>query len=272
MGICSATQAHTVNSSFIADLEIERLLPPHQLLRPIEESLISELARSIENLGLLQPIVVRKTGANGKYEVICGYHRVEACRRFGSRRISAVVCTLNDDEAFLARVSENLLKDVYVDPIQEANGYKILLMNGWTINAMAKRVGKSDSYICERLSIIKHLDPSVRRKLSASTGALTPSHAELLAKIRDLKKQIEVADFVERKRLSVRALETVLKGGPLPKRIELEPESGGTRVIRIPNEFTEAIGIHSEGYAHMYIEGKKLIIENIYRSKRSLHV
>ncbi|MGA2973499.1 MAG: ParB/RepB/Spo0J family partition protein [Candidatus Bathyarchaeia archaeon] len=256
----------------MTDLEIEQLTPPPWLLRPINEDLISELARSIENSGLLQPIVVRKTGAHEKYEVVCGNHRLMACKRLGLTRISAVVTELNDEEAFLARVSENLLKNVYVDPIQEANGYKVLLTKGWTINAIAKRVGKSDSYICQRLSIIDHLAKSLSRKLSASNGSLTPSHAELLAKIRDVKRQIEVAEFVERKHLSVRGLEALLNGGPPPRRIELEPESNKARVIRIPMEFLEAIGAHLERSVHIYVDGKKLIIENIYRSRRRLHV
>ena len=265
-------QTDTVNSSIVTNLDIERLIPPRQLLRPLNEDLISELARSIRNSGLLQPIVVRKTGAAGKYEIVCGNHRFEAYKRLGLSKISAIVAVLNDDEAFLARVSENLLKNAYVDPLQEANGYKMLLTNGWTINAIAKRVGKSDSYICQRLSIIEHLDQSVSRRLAVSNGSLTPSHAELLARIRDVKKQIEVAEFVEKKRLSVRALERLLNGGPPPRRIELEPESDQTCLIRIPKEFTEAMGIGSERYVHMYIDRKKLIIENTSRSKRSLHV
>ena len=261
-----------VTNSTMADLEIDRLTQSPWLLRPINESLISELARSIKNLGLLQPIVVRKTSAHGKYEIVCGTHRFEACRRLGLARIRAIVSELDDEEAFLARVSENLLKNAYVDPIQEANGYKMLLTKGWTINAIADRVGKSDSYICQRLSIIEHLDESVRRRLSTSKGSLTPSHAELLARIHNVNRQMEVAEFVERKRLSVHGLEALLNGGPLLRRIELEPESNKTRVIRIPEEFIEAIGIHSERYVHLYAAGKKLIIENIYRSKRSLHV
>jgi ParB family chromosome partitioning protein len=269
---CPVLQTNSVNSLIVTNLEIDRLIPAKQLLRPMSEDLISELARSIKNSGLLQPIVVRKTGASGEYEIVCGNHRYEAYKRLGLSKINAIVCVLNDDETFLARVSENLLKNTYIDPIHEANGYKMLLSNGWTINAIAKRVGKSDSYICQRLSIIEHLDQSVSRRLAAGNGSLTPSHAELLAGIRDVKKQIEVAEFVEKKRLSVRALEMLLKGGPPPRKIELELESDQTCLIRIPKEFTEAMGIGSERSVHMYIDRKKLIIENTSRSKRSLHV
>jgi ParB/RepB/Spo0J family partition protein len=253
----------------IRHIEIDRVAFSAWTLRPLNEKLVSELVRSIGNAGLLQPIVVRRSENGGKYEVVCGNHRLEACRRLGHKRISALVVELNDEQAFLARVSENLLKNTYVDPIEEANGYRMLLSRGWTIDEIAKRVGKSDSYICERLAVIDRLDKQVLTRLSRGDGVLTPSHAELLAKIRDSKKQMEVAEFVERKRLSVRTLERLLSGAPLPKRIELEAKNLGYRTIRVPTEFIDAVGIGSERWAHIYVDGRKLIIENIYRTKRA---
>ncbi len=253
-----------LKASEAQEVEVNQILPPKWLLRPIDVNLVTELARSIRHTRLLQPIIIRPRDDAG-YEIVCGNHRFCAVKSLGIGMVEAIVCELSDDDAFLMRLSENLLRNTSVDPIQEANGYKMLLERGWTINAIANKIGKSDSYICERLSLVNRLDSHVKSKLSA--GILTPSHAELLSKVKNRQRQIEVAELVERKKLSVRTLQHYLDGVPAPRKLEVETE-GDFKVIRIPQEFTDAVGIDSERYAHVYVEGRKLIIENIYLSKR----
>src|SRR5208282_3929081 len=107
----------------IQTIELDQLESPAWLLRPIDQELVTELARSIQNTGLLQPIVVRRSTRG--YEVVFGNHRLEACKHLGFHQIKALVKTCSDDEAFLARVSENLLRNSYIDPIQEAEGYRM---------------------------------------------------------------------------------------------------------------------------------------------------
>lgn len=240
------------------DLAIESLSPPTWILRPIDDNIVNELARSIGNLGLLQPIMVRRAGV--RYEVVFGNHRLEACRRLGLRHIQAIVSNLSKDESFIARVSENLIRNMRVDPIEEAEGYKMLLGKGWTINAIARKVGKCDSYICERLAILDHLDDSLRLKISKG-GYLSPSHGELLSRIPDLARQREVAGLVERRRLSVRSLEDMLNAAPPPAKVLLEDMSGSC-CLRIPDEFAESVGLRRGQYVYVYERGKKLILEN----------
>jgi ParB family transcriptional regulator, chromosome partitioning protein len=241
------------------DLQLKYLKPPSWVLRPLDEETVSGLARSIEQFGMLQPIIVRPRIEG--YEIVLGYHRLEACRRLEMETIRAIIVHLADEEAFLVRVAENLHRNNYVDPLEEARGYKRLIDAGWTIHKIAHRLGKSDGYISDRLGIINRLDSRVLLKVSAGNGSISPSHAEILARIRDHNTQRELADFVQKKRLSVRALEDMINGVPSPRKVKVvEAEDN---CIAIPKDFLTATQILPSQHAHLYFRGKKLIIENL---------
>ncbi|MGD0175363.1 MAG: ParB/RepB/Spo0J family partition protein [Candidatus Bathyarchaeia archaeon] len=241
------------------EVPLNALKSPLWLLRPLDRQVVSELARSIQTSGLLQPIVVRKD--HGRYEVVFGNHRVEACRRLGMSSIAAILVQLQDDEVFLARLSENLLRNCYVNPIEEAEGYKMLVARGWSINSIASRVGKCDSYVCERIGLLDRLNPNIRSKIANGTRHLTASHAELISRIKDRNRQDAVARFVEKKRLSVRALENLLKCSPAPTIVRAESAFQDGLLVRIPDEFAKAIEINVSQSLYMYVRGKKLILE-----------
>jgi len=239
----------------VAELEIDRLEPPLWQLRPICEENVSELMRSIESMGLLQPVVVRPSGEG--YQIVFGNHRIEACRRLGMKKIPAIVNYFTDEEAFLARVSENLLRNSYMNP---AEGYRVLISDGWTINEIASKVGKCDSYVCERLALLDNLDSRLRARVSHGNSHLTPSHAEVLSRIPDKQRQTEIAGLIETRRLSVRALENLLKGVPLPTKIQVEAESGNC-CVHIPDEFARTLGFKHGQSLYMYVRGRKLVLE-----------
>jgi ParB family chromosome partitioning protein len=238
------------------NLEITTLKLPSRMLRPIKQELVAELQRSIGNAGLFQPIVVRKI--KDGYEVVFGNHRLEACKRLGMKRIDAIVADFNEDEAFLARVSENLLRNNYINPIEEAEGYRMLVNKGWTIDAIGQKVGKSDSYICERLGILKHLSHEVRSEILK--GSLTPSHAEIISRIHDAPLQRKIASLVARKRLSVHTLERMVMSGPLPTEVQLTQVTGEC-VVRIPKEFVKAAGLDTGQRLLIYAKRGRLILE-----------
>ena len=240
------------------ELSIHKLRSPSWVLRPIDPRIVAELARSIETSGLLQPILARERGDG--YEVVFGNHRLEACKQLGMKTIPTIVQCLGDAECFLARVSENLVRNSYVNPIEEAKGYKMLVAQGWSIDSIGRRVGKSDSYVCERLALLDRLDDNLQSKIE--NGSLTPSHGELLARIRSRGKRTEIAELIEKKRLSVRTVEEMLRSGPLPERTRAERVCDEL-CIRIPNEFAEAAGISDSQPLYMYLSGNKLILENV---------
>jgi ParB-like chromosome segregation protein Spo0J len=164
-----------------------------------------------------------------------------------------------DDESFLARVTENLVRNTYVDPLEEAEGYRVLVEKGWTVNAIGRRVGKCDSYVSERLGLIERLSSSVRA--SVSKGLLTPSHAELLSRIANPAKRDEVAELAIRKRLSVRTLETIISGAPLPCEVKLKSIAGEC-YVKIPAEFMNTLRLTMDKPVFLYVKGSKLIIDS----------
>jgi ParB family chromosome partitioning protein len=219
---------------------------------------VSELARSIENTGILQPITVRRCEKG--YQVVFGNHRVEACRRLGMKKISAVIREFNEEEAFLAQVAENLLRNTYINPIEEAKGYRALVRKGWTIGEIARKIAKVDSYVSERLSLLDHLHPDVQSILANGRHHLTTSHAELLSRVSDFDRQKEIAALLEKKKLSVRTLEDLLR--EVPKHIKTEIEySSGSYLIRIPDEFSRTLRLKVGQHFCISLKGSKLIME-----------
>jgi ParB/RepB/Spo0J family partition protein len=248
----------------IVEVPLQDLQEPSWVLRPLDEKTVSELARSIENIGLLQPIVVRPY--QGGYEVVFGYHRLEAFRRLSKSVVPALVRSFSDEETFLARVSENILRNANVNPVEEAEGYRLLLRRGWTINDIGRRIGKCDSYVCERLAMLERLD---RKVLSGiAKGNISPSHAELLSRVRDLGKQRELSELIKRKHVSVRTLEDLVNGVPLPKNIQVVALSGEC-CVRIPREFAKTMKLVPGEYLRMRMRGERLILERTDRCKRA---
>jgi len=192
----------------VSEIPVNKIKPNNFNLREIDENVVRELTESIKSSGLLQPIMVRSLGDN--FEIIFGLHRFEACRRLGWERIPAVVINLSDEEAFLTCVIENLQRNIRINPVSEAEGYRTLISRGWTIHDIAQKIGKSDSYVYERLRILDGLHKKIKEKLVSHVckdNPITPSHAERLALIKNKRLQLKLAKLIKEKGLSVRQLE-----------------------------------------------------------------
>lgn len=178
LAMMATEQGITQNHEMALELEVSVIRPPKWQLRPLNKEVVEELERSIQNTGLLQPIVVRRSA--GQYELVFGSHRLAACKALGLRRVRAIIADFTDDESFLARVTENLVRNDYVDPLEEARGYKILVQKGWTVNAIGHRVGKCDSYVSERIGLLEKLSTDVRisfeRVANAESCRIAISH------------------------------------------------------------------------------------------------
>jgi ParB/RepB/Spo0J family partition protein len=240
-------------------LELDSLKAHSWTLRPLDQEVVKELERSIETMGVLQPIVVRECRSG--YEIVFGNHRVEACRRLGMKYVRAVIREFSEEDSFVARVSENLARNNYVDPIAEAEGYRMLVDKGWTLSSIGRKIGKSDSYVCERLALLDRLHYNTAMKIRA--GNLTASHAELLSRIRDPIKQQQIADLIVKKRLSVRTLENMLNGTPPPITVPVENTDKGFGV-RIPKEFLAAVAADGNTPCSllMRVRGRTIILQS----------
>ena len=194
----------------IGNLDIKLIRPSSFRLRPLDTKTVRDLMSSIKSKGMLQPIMVRPAGKS--YEVVFGLHRLEACRRLGLRKIPAIIRRFTQDESILAQIVENLQRNIFIDPIQEAEGYQSLIKKGWTITEIAYSIGKSDNYVSDRLKILKKLNPIIAKKIKPpGKGPITISHAEQLASIADASDQLRMAKLISKKGLSVRELERLMR-------------------------------------------------------------
>lgn len=238
-------------------IEIRTLHCPELQLRHIDHRIVEELARSIESLGLLQPILVRPIDL-GAFEIVFGLHRVEACKRLKMETIPVIVRRLSSDQAFLARVAENLDRNIRVDPISEAKGYVALIDNHWTIGGIAKQIGKSDSYVSDRVGLIRRLHPSIVEQMIRGSKRLTSTHAVLLSRM-DPTHQIPIADYVERKHLSVRQLENLIRN-QLPITLQVV-FSNASDQIALPSRIMQALGLRPEQVVYVQLRRKRIILE-----------
>jgi ParB family chromosome partitioning protein len=203
---------HEVKASAIQEIDIQEILPTRISLRRLDEKTVGELMESIRLNGLLQPITVKPVNLK-QYRVVFGSHRLEAARRLRWKKVPAIVKEISDEESFLMNVSENLQRNAYLSPIAEARGYKLLISKGWTLGEIAKRIAKSDSYVCNRMRILERLHPELRKQLEFPRGNLhlTLSHLEQLSTIRETSRQLELASLVRERNLSIRELERLTR-------------------------------------------------------------
>ncbi|MBS7655201.1 ParB/RepB/Spo0J family partition protein [Candidatus Bathyarchaeota archaeon] len=212
------TKVEGLTSSIIY-LEVNKISSSRFKLRELDETVVKELIESIRANGLLQPIMVRPIEDGLRYEIVFGLHRFEAVKQLGLKLIPAVIASVSEEEAFLMNIVENLQRNIKVNPIMEAQCYKNLISKGWTIHEIAHKIGKSDSYVYERLRLLDKLHPAIQKKLTrACKTFITPSHAERLAIIDDKKQQLKLAKLIEEKHLSLHQLERLTgRIQPLPK-------------------------------------------------------
>ena len=179
---------------------------------------IEELAQSIREKGVLQPLTVRRTGQT--FELIAGERRWRAAQTAGLAEIPVIVVTANDQQALEMALIENLQRED-LNIIEEAEGYRQLAETfTLTQEQIAQRVGKARATVANALRMLE-LPEAVRRMISE--GRITPGHAKVLLGLPIPREQELLAERVTQEGLSVRTLERIvnrLKRGPRKARAE----------------------------------------------------
>ena len=165
----------------IAEVDLSRVDGPKESSRmEIDPEYISELAQSISEIGLLQPVLLRPDGE--RYEVVAGHCRFLAHREAGMSTIRAVVREMTDKEAAVARATENLQR-VGLSPIEEATTYAQLIeVHGMSVDQVAYQVGKTTTLVKRRMDLLR-MPPQLQE--AVHTKAISISVAEELWAIRD---------------------------------------------------------------------------------------
>lgn len=185
-----------------AEIELERVTPNRRQPRgQMTEEALAELADSIREHGILQPLVVRRQGE--RYELIAGERRLAAAKRAGLRTVPVVVREASEEESLELALIENLQRED-INPMEAAEAYQRLMVEfGLTQEQVAERVGKSRAAVANALRLLK-LPESIRESLRR--GDIEEGHAKVLAGLPSPRAQMRAWQRITRRGLSVKGL------------------------------------------------------------------
>ena len=215
-GVATATMVEErpaeVPGAYFAELPAAAITPnARQPRQAFEEEAMAELVHSVKEVGLLQPVVVRRTG-EASYELIMGERRWRAVREAGLETIPAIVRQAGDDAMLRDALLENLHRSE-LNPLEEAAAYRQLLDDfGCTHDELAGRIGRSRPQISNTLRLL-NLSPAVQRRVAA--GVLSAGHARALLGVTESAAQDRLAGRVVSEGISVRGLEELVAVGEL---------------------------------------------------------
>ena len=197
-------EAHPPATAGLAHIPVEQISPnPYQPRKVFNEASIEELARSVREHGIVQPLVVTRAG--DRYPLIAGERRFRAAQRAGLRTVPVVIKEMmQEGDALQIALIENIQRED-LNPMEEATAYHQLHEEfGLTQEEISRRVGKERSTVANFLRLLKL--PEGVKKLLAS-GQLSMGHARALLAVDSTKKQEQLAERVVRRSLSVRQTE-----------------------------------------------------------------
>ena len=192
----------------IIEIELEAITEnPFQPRTNFNEEALRELASSIMELGVIQPITVRKLEGN-QFQLVSGERRYRASRLIGLKTIPAYIRIANDQEMLEMALVENIQRSD-LDPIEIALSYQQLIDEiKLTQEELSRRVGKNRSTVANFLRLLK-LDPIIQTGIR--DGFLTMGHGRALINISDPEKQLEIYENILKNKLSVRQTEQLVK-------------------------------------------------------------
>ena len=229
----------------LTEIPIEQIGPgPFQPRKQIDESQLNELAQSIKAQGVIQPIVVREraiadshTGV--RFEIIAGERRWRATQIAGLENIPAVVRAIADSEAVAVALIENIQRE-NLNPLEEANAFQRLIIEyEMSHQEVANSVGRARASITNALRLLD-LPSSVQELVNKKM--LSMGHARALLSIQNRDMQLEVANLIVEKRLSVREAEGLIrkivdKKKPNQQKTAVDPD-----IQRLENDLTNRLG------------------------------
>ena len=211
----------------IAELLVDRINNnPRQPRSDFDRDGLEELAASIRENGIVQPITVRKT--EDGYELIAGERRLRAVRMLGVRTIPSYVIRVEGDESLLQlALIENVQRED-LNPMDEAHAYQELVDGyGLTQGEVADRVGKKRSTVANLLRLLT-LPESIKESLRI--GEITPGHGRAMLSLKEKDLIMKLFARTVNESLSVRQVEEIVRGGPLEPERKVKPRDSGERI------------------------------------------
>ena len=210
---------------------------PFNPRRAFSEAQLDELAQSIRDRGIIQPLIVRPIG-NDNYEIVARERRWRAAQRAGLHDVPVVVVEVNDREAFQLAIIENIQR-ADLNPIEEASAYQRLAEEfNYSQEEVAKTVGKSRPHVANTLRLLK-LTKSVQELIT--TNKLDAGHARILVGLDD---QQELAELIVARGYSVRQVEAMIRERAARTQSKpREPRSKDANSLAFEKRLTDALGL-----------------------------
>ncbi len=212
---------------------------PYQPRVHFDDEALQELAESIKEIGVLEPIIVKKSIKG--YELVAGERRTKASRMAGIETIPAIIKEFTDEEMMEIAILENIQRED-LSPIEEAQAYKNYMERmEITQEELANKFKKSRSYITNLIGLL-NLPKEIQKDVT--NKEISMSHARVLSKIEDKDQIIELADRIKREGLSVRDLEAISQDSTIKKRVAIKTKTTTTttRYRIYENVMREKIG------------------------------
>ena len=248
----------------IVELDLNELRPnPYQPRKKFDEEALNELAASIKEHGVFQPIIVKKTVKG--YDIVAGERRFRASKKAGLETIPAIIEEFSDEEMMQISLLENLQRED-LTAIEEAKAYKSIIdASNITQDELARRVGKSRSHITNMLGLLK-LPTNVQDLVLYNK--ISMGHARVLSKLENIDKINELAELTMRQDLSVRELEEVSSSSDIKRVSPVVRKPKDSKYDNLERKLKEKFG------TKVKISDKKITIsfENVQDLNRILEI
>ena len=210
----------------IIEVPISELRPnPYQPRTNFDQEKLTELAQSIKEHGVIQPVILKKSIKG--YEIIAGERRTRACKMLGLETIPAIIRQFTDQQMAEISILENIQRE-NLNPIEEAKAYKKMLENSeLTHESLGQKIGKSRSYITNTLGL---LNLPVEVQDLVISGKISMGHAKVLSKLESKEEMLEIASKIDEEKLPVREVENIVEDNKVEKRVKIERKEA-------PNEY-----------------------------------
>ena len=256
----------TAEENDIKEIPVSEIRPnPYQPRKTFNEEALNELAESIKNYGVFQPIIVKK-GLRG-YDLIAGERRLRASKIAGLTKIPAIVKEFTDDEMREISLLENIQRE-NLTAIELAWAYKGIIDNlDIRQEDLAQKIGKSRSHVTNTLGLL-NLPKSVQEMIL--NGDISMGHARVLSKMDDDDEVIKLADRIVHENISVHELEDISKKNDIKKRMPINKRinNNNYNYSQVEDELKDILG------TNVKINGKKISIyfENVNDLNRILDI
>ena len=227
----------TASKEEIIEIDISELRPnPYQPRKVFKDEALQELADSIKEHGVFQPIIVKKSIKG--YEIIAGERRFRASKLAGLTKIPAIVRAFTDEQMMEIALLENLQRE-NLNAIEEATAYKSMIDKLFlTQDELAKKVGKSRSHITNILGLLRL--PNEVQKMVAEEK-ISMGHARVLSKLESDEKIIEMANQILESKMPVRDLEAITSNNQLEKKNKIVRKSTNNEFKYVEDLFREKL-------------------------------